>query len=95
MLIGADDDRNSSAVWLTQHKLAEAQCVGKYVPIAPLTFAIFLRSATLDFGEWVCVRVRAPCLLELRQGKLQVEACWSNVGQAVGSKISIWEALHI
>ena len=63
MLIGADDDRNSSAVWLTQHKLAEAQCVGKYVPIAPLTFAISLRSATLDFGEWVCVRVRTPCLL--------------------------------
>ena len=62
---------------------------------SPLTFAIFLRSATLDFGEWVCVRVRTPCLLELRQGKLQVEAFWSNVGQAVGSKISVWEALHI
>ena len=94
MLIGADDDKSSSAVWLTQHKFAEAQCVASAFR-SPLTFAIFLRSATLEFGGWGCVRVRAPCLLVLRLGKLQVEAWWSDVGQAVCAEISIWEALHI
>ena len=61
MLIGADDDKRSSAVWLTQRKFAEAQCVGSTFP-SPLAFAIFLRSATLEFGGWGCVRVRAPLL---------------------------------
>ena len=39
----------------------------------------------------MCARAHPllACLLELRQGKLQFEACWSNVGQAVGSKVSI------
>ena len=94
MLIGADDDKSSSAVWLTQRKFAEAQCVGSTFR-STLAFATFLRTATREFGEWGSVRVRGPCWLALRLRKVHVEAWWSDAGQAVCAKISIWEALHI
>ena len=97
MLIGADDDRNSSAVWLTQYKLAEAQCVGKHVPIAPDLCDLFAQCHARLRRMGMCARAHPllACTLELRQGKLQVEAFWSNVGQAVDSEIFVWEALHI